>query len=470
MTDCALIAALPKERDAILFHLRGWQVASPTDSPCTFYESITPNGLNVVAAMTTGMGQLHAASLTTDLLSRYKPKSVILVGITGGMDRDIHLGDVVASEQIVDYELGKMSSKGFGPRWSVYRTDYRLLNLIQNWQNQNWQHYIRPLRPDKKFPDKSKLHTGIYLSGNKVIADERTAGSLKAFWQKAAAIDMESAGVAAAIEASPFSPGLIVLKSVCDYADCKKNDSWQMYAADAAASCAVSFITDQLKPSEFQETTTSVERPAGQLAGYDFRDIRIAVCKAYDLGELKVLCADLEIDWDELTGERKSEKVTSLLKFLQRRNQLIMFFNYVNQDRDNLINALEPIKNASIKEIEDFMIVIIKEQQNLYVKISYGESARECFTWEDLDRFEQENNVMKVRRNLEESGKITDLIDMLRSLSERRRKDVFQKGKQTFKKTWEELGEITIAGQTDAGQKAEKMIADVVVEYVKKQM
>jgi hypothetical protein len=38
------------------------------------------------------------------------------------------------------------------------------------------------------------------------------------------------------------------------------------------------------------------------------------------------------------------------------------------------------------------------------------------------------------------------------------------KFKKDTKKTWAELGEITIEGQTDAGQQAEKMIAQAVVE------
>lgn len=340
MTDCALIAALPMERDAILYHFRGWSTVASDDSTRTYYETTTANGLNVVAAMTIRMGQLEAATLATDLIRRYKPKSIILVGITGAMDRDINLGDVVASDQIVDYEIGKISKNGFGPRWSVYRTDYRLLNLVQNWNAQNWQSYIATSRPDGKPSNSSKLHTGLYLSGNKIIADEKTAGSLKAFWIKAAAIEMEGAGVAAAIEASQTQTGLIVIKSVCDYADSNKNDNWQKYAADAAASCAISFITHQLKPSNFS-ANLYFKRALADLDGYEFQNVRIAICEAYTRGELKVLCADLGIDWDEIAGDRKSEQVSDLLNYLKRRRNLSALFNYINQDRDNLIAALK---------------------------------------------------------------------------------------------------------------------------------
>lgn len=118
---------------------------------------------------------------------------------------------------------------------------------------------------------------------------------------------------------------------------------------------------------------------------------------------------------------------------------------------------------AKEKEAEKLLIQLILEQQSLFVRRSYGESATECFTWEDLDRFKQENNIAKIERNITESGKFDDLVDLLISLPDRRRNDIYQKGRYTFKRTWSELGEITADGQTDAGQKTEKMIADTIV-------
>ncbi len=126
--------------------------------------------------------------------------------------------------------------------------------------------------------------------------------------------------------------------------------------------------------------------------------------------------------------------------------------------------------HSTMKKIENLLFQIIMEQQNLFVRKSYGETATECFTWEDLDRFKQENTIAKVQRNLRESGKFSDLVDMLAKLPERRRNDIYQKGRYVFKKTWAELGEITISGQTDAGQKAEKMIADTIVELAREQV
>lgn len=279
------------------------------------------------------MGQLAAASLAQEVLNVWNPKILLLVGIAGGLDHTISLGDVVASEQIVDYELGKVSSEGFGPRWSVYRTDAALLARIRGWTRQNWQTYVRSKRP--RGNAKPHLHTGVYLSGNKVIADERSAGALRAVWRKAAAIDMEAAGIASVLYHRQTPPGFLVIKGICDYADSKKNDDWQEYAADAAASCAYSFVLDQLEPADLISTPATSDS-TGELA---LRGLRLALAEAFDLGELKTLCFDLNVDWDEIPGVRKSEKIVELVKHLTRRRKLEELIRLVNQERDNILKA-----------------------------------------------------------------------------------------------------------------------------------
>lgn len=163
-----------------------------------------------------------------------------------------------------------------------------------------------------------------------------------------------------------------------------------------------------------------------------------------------------------------------LIKFRDSNDGIKNMHIELTQGKSSISRVADDLKSPtngrSEKEAENLMTKIIKEQQRIFVRDSYGESATECFTWEDLDRFKQENNIAKVQRNIAESGKFSDLIDMLVELPERRRNDVYQVGRYIFKKTWAELGEITAEGQTDAGQKAEKMIADAIVAYAKQQV
>lgn len=335
--DCALITALPKELDNLRFHFRHSKPIA--DENRVYFETMSPSGLALVGAVALGMGQLNAASLVMDVVNKYNPKTIILTGITGGMDKSIGLGDVVISSQIVDYELGKITPKGLETRWSVYPVDVALLNKVQNFHSSSWIDYIRTPRPTTGNKGKKpSSHIGLYLSGNKVIADEKAAGMLRSFWAKAAAVEMEAAGIAAILRQMENPPGFIVIKSVCDYADSKKNDGWQTYSADAAASFAYSFLIDKLTPQDLvwrhrqKESNVTIE-------GVDFRGLRIALEAAYDLSELKVLCTDLGVKWDEIAGSRLSEKIADMLAWFERHKKLSELISMVNQDRDNLLAA-----------------------------------------------------------------------------------------------------------------------------------
>ena len=333
--DCALVTALPAELDRLLFHFRhAKKVADKGRNGQVFFETISPSGLALVGATAMGVGQLNAAALVRDVIELYSPKKLILVGISGGLDRKIPLGDVVVSSQIVDYEIAKIGPNGPEIRWSVYQPDAALLNKVNAFNDDRWTQYIGTPRPGAHGSILPHMHMGLYLSGNKIIADETTAGKIKAFWQRAAAIEMEAAGIAAMLRQINDPPGFIVIKGICDYADSKKNDKWQSYAADAAASFAYSFVAEQLTPNDL----FSIHRQSDSEAS-DLSSLRVALQEAYDLSELRVLCFDLEVDWDEIAGHRKSEKIADLIMFLMRRHKLLDLINIVNQDRNHILDG-----------------------------------------------------------------------------------------------------------------------------------
>jgi nucleoside phosphorylase len=336
-TDCVILTAIKREILAVLSQFRHFHqvtLAGTVSFPC--FETIAPNGLLVTAVSPTAMGTLAIASLAHEVISALKPKTVLLVGIAGGMDKEIALGDVVVSEQIVDYELGKVTGEGYGPRWSVYRPDAALLARAKAWPNQSGQQYIRAPRPVTGAS--SKLHSGIFLTGNKVIADENTAGALRSVWQKAAAVDMEAAGVASALYHMNDPPAFLVFKGICDYADSKKNDDWQEYAAEAAASCAFSFVLEHLRPSDLHPGRTEAHATSG--ARGRNRALREALAAAYNVAELKQLVFDLGIDWEDIPGESKSERIIELLRYVQRRpSKYEGLVALVNNERDNILRA-----------------------------------------------------------------------------------------------------------------------------------
>ncbi len=263
--------------------------------------------------------------MARNIVQTVKPKRLLLLGIAAGIGKDVKLGDVLISDQIVDYELGKITDKGYLPRWSVYRSDYFMLSGLSS-RGLSWLSELRSERPGNQMASPS-VHVGVILSGNKVVAYEDTVSALKGYWPYAIGLEMEAAGVAAALHQLPNSPPFVMVKGVCDRADATKNDAWHEYAADAAAALTMQYLRSITIPSV---------APVVESQPRDQRMLRVLLATAYSMSELKILASDLDIDWDEIPGQAKSERIVELIGYLRRRSRLGHLLDAVKRDRPAL--------------------------------------------------------------------------------------------------------------------------------------
>jgi nucleoside phosphorylase len=240
--DIALVTAMQEEFDAVLQLANDWKVEDCGQEHRTYYRRTTAQGKSIVAVRALGKGPTQAILLARDLLEAYDPKSVILVGIAGGL-RDARLGDVVVSNQLIDYEPGKVTVDGLETRPDVYRSSPELLDKVQKRREDDWATRITCARPDGKqaIP---KLIIGDVLSGAKVFADSGALEPLTAHWSSARAVEMESSAVAAALFGSARMIRFLMIKGISDQANSTKNDDWHPYAASAAAAFTLAFIEE----------------------------------------------------------------------------------------------------------------------------------------------------------------------------------------------------------------------------------
>lgn len=340
-TDVAILVALDKELDSVLNAKGNWESQQFPDDIRTYYRSTTPAGVSVVAARSSGMGQLSAALLARDVIAHFHPKKIILVGIAAGIGGEVSLGDLVISDQVVDYELGKVTDRGTMPRWSVHRSDALLRERLLDYKDTTWLDTIAEPRPDGRLKNRPVIHTGVVLSGNKVIADSQAAGSLNAIWTRAVALEMEAAGIAAALHQSANPIAFVMVKGICDHANSSKNDEWQKYAADIAAAFTISFIHDRLT-SDTAKSAPRERRLPTENVEVDMRALRFLLSRAFDLSELRILVSDLGVDWDNIPGRIKDERIVELLWFMERRQSLGRLIAVVNQERPNLLSTFDP--------------------------------------------------------------------------------------------------------------------------------
>jgi hypothetical protein len=123
---------------------------------------------------------------------------------------------------------------------------------------------------------------------------------------------------------------------------------------------------------------------------------------------------------------------------------------------------------ASPQELR--LVAVIRQQQWLHVRESWGEQDWQCFTWADLRNFKADNVPGAVVEVLKADPQFEQLVGQIRALGSSTRSYVLARALRTYKPTWAQLGRVTSAGQTDAGQQAEQEIARAVVDLVRQML
>lgn len=139
-------------------------------------------------------------------------------------------------------------------------------------------------------------------------------------------------------------------------------------------------------------------------------------------------------------------------------------------------NGSSPSPSVTIKKTPnpERLIEIILELQDEYVGESFGTEADEGFTDDELNDFKNNGILNKIEKRLREDKNFTAVAEAIKNISPDKQQELLDKARKTYKQTWRQLElnpkrdskEDLLKGQTDAGQEAEKMIAQKVVHLV----
>jgi len=189
-----------------------------------------------VGTPTTPYGALAAL----EAIRRFDPRYIAFVGVAGGLDRDGQRhGDVAVSSAVVAYEYGKVDTGGFAPRGDfTYRCDGGLVRAAKAVANARWWREGEDPRPPR-------VRTGLIASGDKLIDDPREAffAAVGKMWPKLLAVEMEGAGVAAAVheaQSQGHLAGFVLVRGISDMPHTKaagevastgERDHWKPTAA-----------------------------------------------------------------------------------------------------------------------------------------------------------------------------------------------------------------------------------------------
>lgn len=241
--DFGVITILTEELDALIrvFNL---QKLSHKYGERIFYSgevisSETGVSRKIICTQTLGQGELSVTHAYNDLVSKYHPSVVFLIGIAGGVlncgsimltqensrpEQD--LCDVVIAKSVIDYELRKEDSSGTKHRAQVYNIDARVTTIVNDYLTK-----IHAEPVSSAVGSKNKTINVIFDaigSGNAVIANELSSITkwLKEVNSKVAAVEMEATGISSSFYESALNhngvQGLLVIRGISDLANVEK--------------------------------------------------------------------------------------------------------------------------------------------------------------------------------------------------------------------------------------------------------
>ena len=241
---CVVCALETPELEQILRLPWNWeQVALPGDHSIYHRGTVTRSDATWVvhAAAAARMGMPAAAVLSMKMIQAFRPQYIAMTGITAGIRTRTKVGDVLVADPTWDWgsgkKVGRDGTNAFlaAPHQLPLATDLRY-KLARLSQDAALLASIKAEWPGERLPHELSVRLGPIASGASVLADGGTAQLVAKQHRQLLGIEMEIYGVfAAAAEAPEPQPKAFAVKSVVDFADGKKNDKYQPYAAFTSA-------------------------------------------------------------------------------------------------------------------------------------------------------------------------------------------------------------------------------------------
>lgn len=175
-----------------------------------FYEGTIND--NEFVLVESGVGKVNSARTTQVLVDNYHPDYIFNIGVAGGIDDNLKVGDIVIGERLVQYDFdisAFLHPVGYVPKVGVYvDSNPYLLNIAKEAIN---------------FFEDINYSSGIIATGDKFCTDPVISKNINKDFN-ALCVEMEGASIAqvAFLNEVPF----LVLRSI---SDCPNNDNKMTY-------------------------------------------------------------------------------------------------------------------------------------------------------------------------------------------------------------------------------------------------
>lgn len=235
---------------------------------------------------------------------------------------------------------------------------------------------IIPHPADRRRNDSQpRVFMGVIASANKLLKNPLKRDALRDKFN-VKAVEMEGSGVADA--AWTHEKGYLVVRGICDYCDEHKNDEWQDYAAIVAAAYTRSLLESMpslrvyrerrsnlslnsnedidafssyranrdiiapnstigklnIENASVQDTDQASQNP--KLDKVSRTKLHNQLVAYFNQEELKTLCFNLGMYYDDLPGEGRASKARELIKYHERHDSIAELINEATKQRPNI--------------------------------------------------------------------------------------------------------------------------------------
>lgn len=246
--DVGIVVAL-KEEFRILFERFEKRHAHVEDGGRSYYvfEVGTLAGerpYRCVATLVGEMGTNRTGVVTEKMLARWDPEVVAVVGIAGGIHKDVRLGDVVVASEVSNYIEGakavdSASGISFERGSDSFKARDLLLNRVRNFEFANrasfqkWEAScerrctalgieVDPLRTSDLLRAKPAQHEGHVASGPAVVTSSAFVSWIRGGDRACMCVEMESGGAMITGHMDPSQRDVIIIRALSDFADERK--------------------------------------------------------------------------------------------------------------------------------------------------------------------------------------------------------------------------------------------------------
>jgi adenosylhomocysteine nucleosidase len=247
--DVGVLTVLSQETQAVAqaFTRTGTSVHGLHDGRRTYEATFgTPQGaLTAVLMQTLDRGALSATAATTSLIQGYHPAVVALVGIAGGIDPDLAVGDVVIPDQVIYYDGRRVAADGVHRRGEATRLPREATLAVNDFFSTRGEP-VKLLTPGRHAA--FRVVRGSLGSGGAVVTDQHAEirRYLRTFDEKCRVVETEAGGLVQAVREQvprPQAPvSWLVVRGISDHADATKGHRDHDLAAAHAAAAFVELL------------------------------------------------------------------------------------------------------------------------------------------------------------------------------------------------------------------------------------